>query len=269
MVSDGATANAQLKPHLTGWAIDEIFKFQTPPVRFNNRLVPLLVNDKEWDIAALGAVSGTLIITPPARTAFAAGAALAFVPSLPVVTQQAIVVGKTNIGVTRSAGAAAGGSLFIARDSRFTVAGDPQEYKVEKFRPAPVPRKLDAHLAMLFATLLPASAGHAYEVQVACSYAFPLAQSDIAEPDLLATLPVLLSTRFAVAAGAADTQFRNGLVKNLVAGIEAFAANHPLTANASYFFSVAIFASAAGEAELSPPLLRVEKLRLRLADITQ
>jgi hypothetical protein len=91
---------------------------------------------------------------------------------------------------------------------------------------------------------------------------------ETAKPDLLATLPVLLTTRFAVAAGTADTQFRDGLVKNLVAGIEAFATNHPLTANASYFFSVAIFASAAGEAELSPPLLRVEKLRLRLADIT-
>ena len=265
---DGAAANAQLKPRLTGWAIDEIFKFQTPPVRFNNRLTPLLVNDKEWDIAALGAVSGSVIITPAARTAFAAGAALTFDPALTVMTQQASVVGKTNIGVTRSASAAAG-SLFIARESHFTVAGDAQIYQVEKFRPSPVPRKLDAHLAMLFATLLPASAGHAYEVQVACSYAFPLAQSDIAEPDLLATLPVLLSTRFAVAAGAADTQFRDGLVKNLVAGIQAFAANHPLTANASYFFSVAIFASAAGEAELSPPLLRVEKLRLRLADITQ
>ena len=265
---EGAPANSLLEPRLDGWAIDESFKFQTPPVRFSNRLTPLLVNDREWDVAALGSVFGALIVTPAACTAFAAGAALTFDPPLPVVTQQASVVGKTNIGVKRPDGAVATGSLFIARGSHFTVAEDSQVYQVEKFRPSLVPRKLDAHLAMLFATLLPASAGHAYEVQVACSYAFPLAQSDIAEPDLLATLPVLLSTRFAVAAGPADTQFRDGLVKNRAAGIDAFSSNHPLTANASYFFRVAIFASASGEAELSPPLLRVEKLRLRLTNTT-
>jgi hypothetical protein len=214
------------------------------------------------------AVSGSVIITPAPRTAFASGAALTFVPLPAVVMQQASVVDRTSIGVKLSASGPAGGSLFIAKGWHFTVAGDAQVYQVEKFRPSPVARKLNAHLTMLFATLLPASAGHAYEVQVACSYAFPLAQSEIAEPDLLATLPVLLSTRFSVVAGAADTQFR-GLVKNLASGIQAFSAKHPLTANASYFFSVAIFASAAGEAELSPPLLRVEKLRLRLADITQ
>ena len=95
---DGAAANAQLKLRIAGWAIDEIFKFQTPPVRFNNRLTPLLVNDKEWDIAALGAMSGSVIITPAARTAFAAGAALTFGPALTMMTQQASVVGKTNIG---------------------------------------------------------------------------------------------------------------------------------------------------------------------------
>jgi hypothetical protein len=94
-----------------------------------------------------------------------------------------------------------------------------------------------------------------------------VAPSDLDEPDLLATLPVLLSTRFAVAPGAADLQFRNGLVKNLAAGVSAFASQHPLTSNARYIFSIAIRASGSGGAEPGPPLLRIQRLQLRLADI--
>jgi DNA gyrase inhibitor GyrI len=135
------------------------------------------------------------------------------------------------------------------------------------------PRRLADHIQKLFETLLPASAERAYDIRLACRYAFALVRDAGQGADLVSALPVLLGPRLTIAAGepmlAATEEFR----ANVVQAIDEWKGrNNPLTTNGIYIFSLAIFshldATSTGD-NTKLPLLRVEDLRLRLEHIVQ
>jgi hypothetical protein len=127
--------------------------------------------------------------------------------------------------------------------------------------PDPRERTLDGHLEALFATILPETAGQPYDVQVAVRYAFALASHG--DEDLVSALPVTLSPRVRVEAGAsmreATAALRTALARELQGWL---ARNRPRETKGMFVFSVAIFAHGANQ-----PLLHIQDLRLRLESI--
>lgn len=137
----------------------------------------------------------------------------------------------------------------------------------------PQPGTLEEHLDRLFATLLPATADRAFDLRLDCRYAFALRGS------LLTSIPVLLGPRLSLGEGAdiqADLKpFRDNLAESIRRWKQA---SRPEENGGMYLFSLSILSSlqaaaSSGNREaqnenVNLPLLHINDLRLRLADVT-
>ncbi len=101
-----------------------------------------------------------------------------------------------------------------------------------------------------------------YELQIACRYAFSLAEGSGLNEDLLTTLPILLGLRLTPDQLPA---YPAKLSKEISSW---FKANLPVEENASLIFSVDVFSQLHKDVNASLPLLRVSHLELHLKNIT-
>lgn len=138
--------------------------------------------------------------------------------------------------------------------------------------PNPQRLPLEDHLRHLFTTLLPAHPEQAYDIRVACRYAFALALAGNAQDDLLSTLPVVLGPRASIDAGENPDTATAGLRSQLIQDIKKwYQAKEPVATKAMFVFSVSIFShiqsSGASSENANLPLLCVEHLGLLVEQI--
>ncbi|NJP12677.1 MAG: hypothetical protein HC866_27100 [Leptolyngbyaceae cyanobacterium RU_5_1] len=138
-------------------------------------------------------------------------------------------------------------------------------------RPAPIERPLSAHLAALFATLLPQTSSNPYDLRITCRYAFALAAAPDDQDTLLSTLPVLLSPRVSIAANQDLMQATDGLRSRLVDDIRQWLTDtRPNRTNALFVFGVSLFSNgrlATSNDAGNLPLLRIDHLGVQLKHI--
>ncbi len=137
-------------------------------------------------------------------------------------------------------------------------------------------QRIEDHLKALFEALLPDEINRPFDIRIACEYAFALALgAPGADDDLLASLPVLLTPRFAVQP--AGNQNMLAITQQLRANIvtemqDWYHTKQPNPANGRYIFSISLFSDIkqANTANDNPnqPLLRVEHLFLKLEDVS-
>lgn len=128
------------------------------------------------------------------------------------------------------------------------------------------------HLGHFIHELFPKPIGINYEVRMSCRYAFPLVEGKGLNVDLKPTLPLLMGLRLNPNEGTKDDPNVN-LLEAYPALLDTeiktwFTTNKPSVAGASIIFSVNLFSKLDEDSTTSLPMLRINRLELKLEDIS-